>query len=66
MMAEPFSHHRMAALALLNGRPALSHKAAGFLGHVAVATELTDKQHDWLVKLLVWNAMPRLVDEDAS
>jgi hypothetical protein len=47
-----FADHRKAALALLHDRPTLSHKEAGFLGHVCVAPILSDKQRDWLVKLL--------------
>lgn len=60
-MNEPaFSHHRQAALALLSECPYLPHKTAGFLGHVCVAENLTDKQRHWLVKLLERNHMPEL------
>ena len=52
MTDRPFSHHRQAALALLSECPDLQHKAAGFLGHVCVAPELTDRQRHWLSKLL--------------
>jgi hypothetical protein len=38
----------------------LQHKAAGFLGHVAVAPALTDRQRDWLVKLLERHDLPPL------
>ena len=47
MTERPFTHHRAAALALLSACPDLSHKAAGFLGHVCVAHVLSDKQRDW-------------------
>jgi hypothetical protein len=55
-----FEHHREAALALLNQCPKLSHKEAGFLGHVCVADALSDKQHDWLAKLLERHTLPPL------
>jgi hypothetical protein len=45
-------NHRKAALALLNTFPTLPHKEAGFLGHVCVAPELSDKQSAWLLKLV--------------
>jgi len=61
-MAKPFPHHRAAALALLNGFPGLSHKVAGFLGHVCVATVLTDRQRDWLAKLLDQYGQPPLAE----
>jgi len=51
MTEQPFPNHRSAALALLNDRTTLSHKEAGFLGHVTVALALSDKQADWLNKL---------------
>ncbi|MBP8231004.1 MAG: hypothetical protein KAY22_01750 [Rhizorhabdus sp.] len=65
-MARPFPHHRPAALALLNGFPGLSHKTAGFLGHVCVAPALTDRQRNWLVKLLDQHGQPPLADGGAS
>ncbi len=52
MTSLPFNHHRQAALALLNQCPNLSHKEAGFCGHVCVADALSEKQRDWLAKLL--------------
>ncbi len=52
MTNRPFDHHRQAALALLNQCPNLSHKEAGFCGHVCVADALSEKQRDWLAKLL--------------
>jgi hypothetical protein len=61
-----FPHHRKAALALLNEVPGLSHKEAGFLGHVCVAPDLSDKQRGWLVKLLDRHDMPSLAEGAAS
>lgn len=54
------SLHRKAALRLLNACRDLSHKEAGFLGHVCVAAVLSDKQRDWLDKLLVRKELPPL------
>ena len=65
-MAKPFAHHRPAALALLNAYPTLSHKVAGFLGHVCVAPVLTDRQRDWLAKLLDQHGQPPMADGGAS
>jgi hypothetical protein len=61
----PFPDHRHAALRLLNERPELAHKEAGFLGHVCVARDLSARQRDWLVKLLSRNRMPSLGTGDA-
>ena len=61
----PFRHHRNAALTLLTERPDLSHKEAGFLGHVAVAQVLSVKQHQWLVKLLSRHGLPQLTEGGA-
>ena len=55
-----FPDHRKAALALLKDHNELSHKEAGFLGHVCVASELSDRQHDWLLKLLARHDTPPL------
>ena len=60
--SDHFSHHREAALALLTECSHLSHKAAGFLGHVCVALDLSDRQRDWLVKLLARNCLPALTE----
>jgi hypothetical protein len=56
--SESFAHHRAAALALLAECPGLSHMEAGFLGHVCVSATLTDKQREWLQKLLRRNDLP--------
>ena len=47
-----FSHHRHAALALLNAFTNLPHKTAGFLGHMCVAPEPTSRQRKWLNSIL--------------
>ena len=60
MTERAFPHHRQAALALLSKCPDLPHKAAGFLGHVCVAPVLSDRQRDWLGKLLDRNGLPPL------
>lgn len=36
---------------------------AGFLGHVCVTDTLTDKQREWLGKLLRKNGLPPLADQ---
>ena len=66
MTEQAFPHHRPAALTLLSQCPELSHKAAGFLGNVCVATTLTDRQRDWLLKLLDRNGLPPLAEEGGA
>ena len=66
MTGHPFAHHRKAALALLSECPDLSHKAAGFLGHVCVSPALSDKQRDWLSKLLERHELPPLSGASAK
>lgn len=66
MTERPFPDHRTAALALLSECPALSHKAAGFLGHVCVAPVMSDRQRDWLLKLLDRNGLPPLAEGGAQ
>lgn len=62
MTEAPFLHHRPAALRLLCDCPDIPHKAAGFLGHVAVADLLTDKQGAWLATLLSRHNLPPLAE----
>ena len=62
MSERAFRHHRQAALALLSQCADLPRKAAGFLGHVCVALELTEGQRDWLGKLLVRYGLPPLAN----
>ena len=66
MTERSYPPHRDAALALLIERPGLSHKEAGFLGHVAVAVMLSGKQHQWLVKLLSRHGLQPLADGGAT
>jgi len=61
-----FLHHRPAALALLNQCADLPHKTAGFLGHVCVASTLSDRQREWLAKLLARHGLPPLPEEGAA
>lgn len=60
MDSKPFPHHRPAALALLTKCPDLSHKEAGFLGHMCVAVTPSEKQLAWLAKLLDRKGLPPL------
>lgn len=66
MTNSPFPNHRQAALALLTNEPDLPHKTAGFLGHVCVASILSAKQRDWLVKLLDRYGQPNLVEGETA
>ncbi len=60
-MAEPFTNHRDAALALLNGNYRLSRDAGQFLGQLAVDNSLmSEKQAAWLAKLLFRFGLPPL------
>lgn len=59
MASAPFSDHRLAALALLNGTCRLTRKEGGFLGNLVVdPTPLSVRQADWLDKLLVRSSLP--------
>ncbi len=61
MTDRSFPNQRQAALALLNGRHRLSRKAGQFLGQLAVdSTTMTDRQADWLAKLLDREGLPPL------
>ncbi|MEH3159827.1 MAG: hypothetical protein PGN08_13395 [Sphingomonas taxi] len=58
-----FASSREAALALLNSGSAFTRKAGSFLGQLVVdPTPLSDKQADWLGKLLARAGFPPLVD----
>ena len=59
-MTDSPKHHRDAALALLMQREGISHRAAGFLGHVAVAEAITPRQRKWLAQLLEQNGFAPL------
>ena len=65
-MANPFTSHRDAALAVLNGNNRLSRKSGQFLGQLAVdPSPLSDAQADWLAKLLDRAALPPLAEGGA-
>ena len=61
MTERPFPNHREAALALLDGNWRLSRKAGQFLGQLAVdPAPMSDRQADWLAKLLDRAGLPPL------
>ena len=63
MSAGPFTDHRSAALALLNGDGRLTRKAGSFLGQCVVdPTPLSDSQRGWLISLLERAGLPELAD----
>ena len=67
MTERPFSNHRDAALALLNGGYRLSRRAGQFLGQIAVdPSPISDLQRDWLAKLLERAELPPLVEGEAT
>lgn len=58
-MTDPLERpHRHAALTLLRECPKLSHKEAGFLGNLCVAPALSERQGDWLARLLRRHGLP--------
>lgn len=66
MTDRPFTNHRDAALALLNGGYRFSRKAGQFLGQLAVdATLMSEAQAKWLGKLLERSGMPPMAEGDA-
>lgn len=67
MTERPFSDHREAALALLNGKHRLSRKAGQFLGQLAVdSTPMSEAQADWLGKLLDRAGLPPMAEGGAA
>ena len=67
MTDRPFPDHRQAALALLNGDHRLSRKAGQFLGQLAVdPSPMSDRQRDWLAKLLAKHGLPPLAEGGAQ
>ena len=67
MTERPFPTHRGAALALLNGTYRLSRKAGQFLGQLVVdPSPMSDRQQDWLAKLLAKHGLPPLAAGGAS
>ena len=66
MTDRPFTNHRDAALALLNGNYRLSRKAGQFLGQLAVdPSPMSEAQADWLAKLLDRAGLPPLAEGGA-
>lgn len=62
-----FHNARQAALALLCGDYRLTRKAGQFLGQLAVDPSPTsEKQGDWLAKLLDKNGLPGLARSDGQ
>lgn len=67
MTKRAFPNQREAALALLNGGYRLTRKAGQFLGQIAVdPTPMSEKQRDWLAKLLERFELPPLTEEAAQ
>ena len=67
MTERPFTDHRQAALALLNGNQRLSRKAGQFLGQLAVdPLPMSEAQADWLAKLLIKAGLPPISEGDAA
>lgn len=66
-MAEPFTDHRMAALAILSAPPQLSRKAGKFLGQLVVdPSPMSEAQANWLAKLLARAELPPMAEGGAS
>lgn len=67
MTNRPFTDHRQAALALLNGSSRLSRKAGQFLGQLAVdLSPMSKAQADWLAILLEKAGLPPLAEGGAA
>lgn len=67
MTERPYSDHRAAALALLNGTNRQTRKAGQFLGQIAVdPSPLTEAQAEWLAKLLDRAGLPPFDGEGAQ
>lgn len=63
MVKHAFSDHRQAALALLCGNYRLTRRGGGVLGQLAVdRSPLSDKQANWLAKLLNRAGLPPLAE----
>lgn len=62
-MADRFTSHRDAALALLCSDARLTRKAGSFLGQLAVdSTPMTPAQAEWLAQLLERAQLPELAE----
>ena len=67
MTERPFTNHREAALALLNGNHRLSRKAGQFLGQLVVdPSPMSEAQAEWLAKLLDRAGLPPLAEGGPS
>ena len=67
MTERPYSDHRSAALALLNGTSRQTRKAGQFLGQIAVdPSPLTEAQAEWLANLLSRAGLPPFNGEGAQ
>ena len=67
MTERPYTDHRQAALALLNGSSRLSRKAGQFLGQLAVdPAPMSERQASWLAKLLDRAELPPLAEGGAK
>ena len=63
----PYPDNRQAALALLSGDYRLSRKAGQFLGQLAVdPSPMSERQADWLAKLLERAGLPPLAEGGAQ
>lgn len=66
MTERPYPDHRQAALALLARNHRLNRKAGQFLGQIAVdPSPLSERQADWLAKLLERTGLPPLAEGGA-
>mgnify|MGYP000001606152 CR=1 FL=1 len=67
MTERPFTNHRAAALALLNGTSRLSRKAGQFLDQLVVdASPMSKAQADWLGNLLDRAGLPGLDEQGGA
>ncbi len=66
-MADAFTDHRRAAMALLTAGVDLREKEGNFLGGLAFRTDpMSDKQANWLRILLARHDLPTLQDGGAN
>jgi hypothetical protein len=66
-MANPFTSHQSAAMALITSGSALRSKEGQFLGGIAFdANPLTEKQANWLTILLDRYGLPPMADGGAA
>ena len=66
-MTKPFTDHRAAALALLNGNYRLTRAAGQFLGQCVVdPSPLSERQAVWMAQLLSGARLPPLEEGGAE